>query len=96
MNSEVTKIEGVLDQNRLSIRYDDESDAFFICYDHIPLWRTVEPLSEAEIFLYDPKPLKDVAYTLMCRDSFDDLYTYGYWQTLREAKRWLAQPKRLY
>jgi hypothetical protein len=35
-------------------------------------------------------------YTLVCRDTFDDYYTYGCWDTMDEVNAWLENPTTIY
>ena len=91
---EIAKVQNAVDQSRFSVRPFEGSPC--IHYDDLPLWRTAVGLDQLEIFLYDPKPLKDEGYSLFCRDSFGDIYTYGMWETLEDAKAWLDKPTRLY
>lgn len=93
------KVEGVLDRSRFGIY--PFGNALCIFYDNVPLWRTAAPLKDLEIILYDPTKYReqgeeDECYSLFCIDKYDDIYTYGMWKTLEEAKAWLDKPVRLY
>ena len=90
----IPKVEDALDQSRFSVK---EKDGPCICYDDVPLWRTGVPLEATEIFLYDPTGCEEPEpYTLMCRDGYDDIYTYGDWETMEDVMAWLDKPTRLY
>ena len=63
-----------------------------ICYMDIPLWRTSVGLEQVEIELhYDGE-----SYSLICKDQFGDMFTYGEWSTMEEAQAWLDNPVALY
>ena len=101
---EKSEVKDAVDKSRLSIGvcFDfliGPSDCVY--YDDVPLWRTVAPLEDLDIYLYDPTPYRNRGedsepYSLVCVDPFGDIYTYGSWSTLEEAKDWLANPIPLY
>lgn len=99
--SPIPEVENAINPEFLSVRVYKGSPAIF--YKDVPLWRTSIPLEAFHIFLYDASKaeLEDMPgykepYILMCVDFFQDVYTYGCWNTLEEAQEWLKNPKREY
>ena len=96
--SKIDRVEGAIDKSRLSIKIFNGTPCIF--YDNVPLWRTAAPLEDLDIFLYDPAKYRaqgeEESYSIFCRDSYEDIYTYGMWDTLEEVKEWLENPKPIY
>lgn len=95
--TDIPKVEGVLEQSRFSIQICEGAPC--IHYGDVPLWRTTVELDELDIFLYDPRPIREDGeesepFSLFCVDGYGDIYTFGMWDTLEEAKVWLANPTR--
>lgn len=96
----IPKVEGAVDPSKLSVQVYQQTPC--ICYQDIPIWRTALPLRSIDVFLYDPTITREEddspgePYTLMCVDDFQDVYTFGCWNTLEEAQEWLNNPKSLY
>lgn len=64
--------------------------------DTIALW--AYGMGEFEVFVAEPEVNEEYSepYMLLCKDSEDDYYTYGNWDTLDELKEWLRNPVSLY
>lgn len=68
----------------------------------VPMWRTMADISNCKFFIaggeedeYEGQEWRE-PYMIVCRDSFDDMYTYGNWKTLGEVLAWIENPTRLY
>lgn len=66
-----------------------------VTYKGVPLWRTGAALGMLEIFVSD-KDTDGSPYMLMCKDTYDDYYTYGSWDTQEDVRNWLQEPKAIY
>lgn len=93
------------DKSKFSLTAFDGSPCIF--YGNVPIWRSQYPLEAIDFFIPEPEEYEEEyaldeyrvvkePYTLMCIDSWTDLYTYGNWETLEELKAWLKNPKSLY
>ena len=89
------------DKSKFTMRVFNNSACFF--YGDIPIWRSCYPIEAVDFFIPEPGEyeidegeMEKEPYTLMCIDSWTDLYTYGNWETLEELKAWLKNPKSLY
>ncbi len=100
MERKIDRVEGAFDPCRLNIRKRMIHQDYWVYLDDVPLWRTIESLDKMDIFLYDPTAFRkqgiNEPYTLFCVDSLGDIYTYGRWDTLRDALIWLDNPYSLY
>lgn len=92
----IPRIEDAVKKEDLSIRPYMGQDVIF--YKDVPLWSTVAPLEVLDIFLYNPTEIREEdgddfePYSLFCVDQFGDIYTWGMWQTEKEARAWLENP----
>jgi len=102
---DVPKIEGVVKKEDFKVERVSITDGYgrvgfylAICYKGIPLWRTLDSnLDKYKFYLYDPREYAvEDPFVLVCVDGYGDLFTYGNWQTLKEALEWLEDPKPLY
>lgn len=92
-SSRWTKVEGEVNIDQFSVCSFRNQPC--ICYKDVPLWRTMLPIEEIDIFLAPPGDDNE-PYVLICLDVFGDAYTYGCWRTLEQARAWLSVPKALY
>jgi hypothetical protein len=83
-----------IDEKDISLRYVPGWGQC-ICYKEVPLWLSIN--LDVAIFLAISEETEEEPICLVCIDKeFEDIYTYGNWDTLEEAEEWLKNPKMLY
>lgn len=64
----------------------------------VPCWYTIDGSLigyKFYISIYEDEDCTEI--TMICQDpSFNDMYTYGMWDSLEECKAWLENPTKLY
>lgn len=95
----IKRVKDAVDKNRLSVKPMKQTfdTSLVVFYDHVPLWRTLVDLDQLDIYLYDPTEMREEGeeyepYTLFCVDQYEDIYTFGRWETKEEALAWLKKP----